>query len=311
MLAEEFPEMDLMAPVHRGGASQSLHLELPDPDTAVARAVARGAVLEQPVADGPYGRRGVVRDPSGHRWMVSAPSAPRAGEITYAALWTPDVARAERFYARVMGWTTVASPDREGRPVRQVGDLATPLGLRGTDHAPTLTPYYAVPDVDAAVALVRAAGGTAAEPADRSYGRTAECVDDQGLPFTLVAPAGGVRRRPGGRGELDYVLLRVPDTTRARAFYGTVLGWRFRRGTGPGYWYPEPGGLPSDPGCGLEGGHAEAVAVPWFRVPDLDAALVAVRDAGGRSIGPVRHQPGGPWIECADDQGARFGLAQL
>jgi predicted enzyme related to lactoylglutathione lyase len=63
---------------------------------------------------------------------------------------------------------------------------------------------------------------------------------------------------------------------------------------------------------GLEGGHAEATAVPWFRVPDLDAAVATVRAAGGRRIGPVRRQRGGgPRIECADDQGARFGLTQL
>jgi predicted enzyme related to lactoylglutathione lyase len=311
MLAEEFPEMDLLAPVHRGGASQSLHLEVPDPDSAVGRAVARGGVLERPVADGPHGRAGVVRDPSGHRWIVSAQSHPRTGQMTYAALWTREVERADRFYARVLGWTTVASPNRDGRPTRQVSDLALPLGLRGTDHAPTLAPSYAVPDVDAAVALVRAAGGTTGEPADRAYGRAADCVDDQGLPFTLVAPTAGPRRRPDGPGELDYVLLRVPDTTRARAFYGTVLGWRFRPGTGPGYWHPEPAGRPSEPGSGLEGGHADAVVVPWFRVPDLDTALAAVREAGGRTVGPVRHQRGGPRIECADDQGARFGLAQL
>ncbi|TWF79648.1 putative glyoxalase superfamily protein PhnB [Pseudonocardia hierapolitana] len=312
MLAEEFPEMDLLAPVHRGGASQSLHVEVPDPDAAVERAVARGGVLERPVADGPYGRGGVVRDPSGHRWMVSAPSGPRPGQITYAAFWTRDVARADRFYGRVLGWRTVPSPNADGLPTRQVSDLALPLGLRATDRAPTLAPYYAVPDVDAAAELVRAAGGTAAEPGDRSYGRAAECVDDQGLPFTLVAPSGGgPRRSPDGPGELDYALLRVPDTTRARAFYGTVLGWRFRPGTGPGYWHPEVAGGPSAPGSGLEGGHADAVVVPWFRVPDLDTALTAVQQAGGRAVGPVRHQRGGPRIECIDDQGARFGLAQL
>jgi predicted enzyme related to lactoylglutathione lyase/uncharacterized glyoxalase superfamily protein PhnB len=308
MLAEEFPELDLRAPVHRGGASQSLLLELPDPDTAVARAVERGAVLERPVADGPYGRGGVVRDASGHRWMVSAPSGPPPGAISYAELATRDVAPATRFYARVLGWRTVLSQDRD---VRQVEGHA--IGLRGVDRAPTLVPYYVVPDVDAAVALVRAAGGTAGEPADRSYGRASDCVDDQGLPFTVVAPATGGStglRRTSGHGELDYLLLRVPDATRARAFYGTVLGWRFRPGAGPGYWHPDVGGHPSAVGGGLEGGHADAIAVPWFRVPDLDAALVAVHAAGGRRAGPVRHQRGGPRVECTDDQGMRFGLAQ-
>ena len=79
MLADEFPEIGLRAPVGRGGASQSLRLETADPDGVVAAAVAAGAVLERPVTDAPYGRGGVVVDPDGHRWMVSreAPTAHR------------------------------------------------------------------------------------------------------------------------------------------------------------------------------------------------------------------------------------------
>jgi len=240
---------------------------------------------------------------------VPEPSGPPPAQLTYAAVLTRDIGRAARFYARVLGWTTVPGPARDGRPTRQVRGL--PLGLRGTDRAPTLAPYYAVPDIEATAALVRAAGGTAARPVDRSYGRTADCVDDQGLPFTLVAPTRPAPARSGGPGALDYVLLRVPDATRARAFYGTVLGWRFRPGVGPGYWHPEPAGGLATPGFGLEGGHPDAVAVPWFRVADLTAALPAVRAAGGRDIGPVHDRWTGPRVECADDQGARFGLAQL
>lgn len=70
MLAEEFPELGLLAPVTRGGSSLSLLVHLADPDTAVAAAEAGGGRVEQPVADTPHGRRGVVLDPAGHRWMV-------------------------------------------------------------------------------------------------------------------------------------------------------------------------------------------------------------------------------------------------
>jgi uncharacterized glyoxalase superfamily protein PhnB len=70
MLAEEFPEMGLRAPAP-GAVSVSLRLEVADPDAVVARAVARGARLERPVTDSPYGRGGVVVDPAGHRWMIS------------------------------------------------------------------------------------------------------------------------------------------------------------------------------------------------------------------------------------------------
>jgi len=60
MLADEFPEIGLRAPVGRGGPSQSLRLETADPDGVVAAAVAAGAVLERPVTEAPYGRGGVV-----------------------------------------------------------------------------------------------------------------------------------------------------------------------------------------------------------------------------------------------------------
>jgi predicted enzyme related to lactoylglutathione lyase len=47
-------------------------------------------------------------------------------------------------------------------------------------------PMYAVDDIEVAVAAVRTAGGQAGELAEQPYGRTAECHDDQGLPFWLA-----------------------------------------------------------------------------------------------------------------------------
>jgi uncharacterized glyoxalase superfamily protein PhnB len=87
MLADEYPELGLLAPVTRGGPSQSLRIEVADPDAVVQRAVAAGGVLERPVADSPHGRGGVVLDPSGHRWMVSreavsAPAPARPGDVS-------------------------------------------------------------------------------------------------------------------------------------------------------------------------------------------------------------------------------------
>ncbi|MFI5955427.1 VOC family protein [Cryptosporangium sp. NPDC051539] len=72
-LAEEFPEMGLVAPARAGGVSVTLHLSLETPDevdAGVARAVAAGATLDREVADGPYGRAGTIIDPSGHRWFL-------------------------------------------------------------------------------------------------------------------------------------------------------------------------------------------------------------------------------------------------
>ncbi|HEX2301252.1 MAG TPA: VOC family protein [Pseudonocardiaceae bacterium] len=76
MLADEFGEIGMLAPSSRGGPSQTLLLQVTDVDAAVARAVQAGAELTRPVADSPHGRNGVVVDPFGHRWMISAVPAP-------------------------------------------------------------------------------------------------------------------------------------------------------------------------------------------------------------------------------------------
>jgi PhnB protein len=68
-LAEEYPEIDRIGPLKRGGPTCSFTLQVDDVDGIVARAVAAGARLERPVRDEFYGERvGVIVDPFGHRW---------------------------------------------------------------------------------------------------------------------------------------------------------------------------------------------------------------------------------------------------
>jgi len=59
-------------------------------------------------------------------------------------------------------------------------------GVAGGNSRPVTVPMWTVEDVDAAVARVRAAGGTVIdEPSQQSYGRSALCTDDQGSRFYL------------------------------------------------------------------------------------------------------------------------------
>lgn len=310
MMADEFPELGLAAPVSRGGPSQSLVLEVADPDAVVDRAIVAGARLERPVADSPYGRGGVVVDPSGHRWMVTraATRGPRAGDVGYASLWTRDIEAAQRFYAAVLGWTTTAGSAPQGR---QVTNLATPLGIWGGRPRGTLFVCWAVPDVDAAVELVRAAGGTAEAPTDEPYGRLANCVDDQGLAFAVFTPPGGPGAAPDTTrpGELTYLILQLPDSGRARAFYGTVLGWRFVPGRAAGNWNVLVDSGDTHPRAGLSSGPGEPTVVPMFAVADIAAAVVAVRAAGGTADDPALAGYGTS-SACVDDQDAQFWLVQ-
>ena len=183
-LADEYPELGLTGP-DDGRVSVSLHLTVGDVDTAVDRAVQYGATLSRPVADAPYGRTGVIVDPYGHRWMLQTPSTPaapgpRPGDTVYLTLQVPDGARARDFYDAVLGWTAVPGRVEDGWQVEGTNPM---LGIGGGSDEPGMVPMYAVDDIEVAVAAVRTAGGQAGEIERQSFGLSALCRDDQGLPF--------------------------------------------------------------------------------------------------------------------------------
>jgi PhnB protein len=71
-LAEESPDWHNLSPLHTGGPSASIALQVEDVDALVAQAVAAGARLERPIQQQFYGERsGMVVDPFGHRWMIA------------------------------------------------------------------------------------------------------------------------------------------------------------------------------------------------------------------------------------------------
>ncbi|QOY93166.1 VOC family protein [Massilia sp. UMI-21] len=72
MLADEFPDWDTTGPAALGGTPVTIHLALPDVDSAFARAVEAGAIARMAPADMFWGDRyGVVEDPFGHRWSMA------------------------------------------------------------------------------------------------------------------------------------------------------------------------------------------------------------------------------------------------
>jgi PhnB protein len=71
-LADEFPEMGVLAPPSIGGSPVVLALEVPNADAIFAQATAAGATVRQPLADTFWGDlHGQLEDPFGHRWNVS------------------------------------------------------------------------------------------------------------------------------------------------------------------------------------------------------------------------------------------------
>jgi PhnB protein len=72
MLADEYPDMEALAPKTVGGTPVTLHVYVEDADAVFDRAVEAGAKSLRPVEDKFYGdRSGEFEDPFGHRWSVA------------------------------------------------------------------------------------------------------------------------------------------------------------------------------------------------------------------------------------------------
>jgi len=239
-------------------------------------------------------------------------AAPRHGDVGYASLWVPDVGRAAAFFSAVLGWRYAAASSPQGRLVE---GTTTRQGLWGGQERSTLFLCFAVDDIEPALGRVEAGGGRAGPPRREPYGVVADCTDDQGTTFALVESAGSRESRaprppaaaPGsGHGDLAYITMEVLDSTRARVFYGSVLGWRYRPGHAEGGWDVED----VVPMVGMIGGAGTATIVPMYRVDDVADAVDRVRATGGTATDPER-QPYGVTSTCSDDQGTPFYLGQL
>ncbi|ALR12830.1 glyoxalase [Mycobacteroides saopaulense] len=108
-------------------------------------------------------------------------------------------------------------------------------------------------------------------------------------------------------GEPTFFEIGVPDAVRAQKFYQGLLAWApHAMGEGGQAWL-ETGGING----GLHGDDEDRRIDMFFGVPDIDAAVLTVRELGGEAEDPGPEEPGfGRFVFCKDDQGVRFGLHQ-
>lgn len=213
-IADEYPEYDVLGPTALGGSPVSLHLTVADVDATHALALANGATEVRAPSDQFHGNRnGQFRDPWGQRWTVSTPIHDRyreeataagfeyvpgaaggdgghdhqvkhheRGDLYYFTLPTPDLARAQAFFGAVLGWQF--DDPQSGH----ASNISAPPGGVHVGQT-TYDLWFAVPDIEAAVARIRELGGTSTEPVLYDSGWAAECTDDQGTRFCLSVPA--------------------------------------------------------------------------------------------------------------------------
>ena len=106
---------------------------------------------------------------------------------------------------------------------------------------------------------------------------------------------------------LNYVEFPVTDVGAAKAFYEAAFGWSLTD-FGPTYACT----LTGDTDIGLQGDASEATAAPLpvIQVDDLEAALAAVTQAGGKVVRPIFSFPGGRRFQFADPNGNEIAVMQ-
>ncbi|NED84201.1 VOC family protein [Streptomyces sp. SID11233] len=120
----------------------------------------------------------------------------------------------------------------------------------------------------------------------------------------------GGRRSRAVQGAPCWVNLMVTDLGVARAFYGDVLGWRFRASSlDEGFLVATADG---DPVAGIgtrrPGLAPASVWTPYFAVRDADVTAARIRERGGTvAVGPMALGDGRVGL-AADRDGATFGF---
>lgn len=250
-----------------------------------------------------------------------------AAPFCWYELMTTDLAAAQAFYAKVVGWSTRDS----GMPgfaysllssggLDVAGAMALPPHLVEAGVPPHWIGYVRVEDVDAMLPRLVAAGGSVHKPAEDipGVGRFAVVADPHGAGFCLFREAAPMPPRepdpnPCRPGFVGWHELQAGDGDAAFAFYASLFGWTEadRHDMGPMGVYRL-----FATGAGAVGGMMTKVPqcprpfwLYYFGVEALDAAIERLTAAGGRvAMGPME-VPGGAWIvQAFDPQGAMFAL---
>lgn len=161
------------------------------------------------------------------------------GTFCFAELYTPDVARAKRFYGELFGWTSV---DHTGMYSIFQKDGQAVAALRRSDAgASQWVCQVAVDSADRVAARAEELGGRVVMPPfdTPDVARTAVVSSPEGALFGLWEARGmsgaDVQDRTGS---MWWVELATADRASARPFYTDLLGWTFVEtgrygGTGP------------------------------------------------------------------------------
>jgi uncharacterized protein len=249
------------------------------------------------------------------------------GDFIWYELLTSDADAAQDFYGNLLGWTFDDS-GQTGMDYRIFNAGSASVGgvmpisadMAAGGARPLWLGYIGVDDVDASVIAIGKAGGTILMPADDipGVGRIAMVADGQGAPFYIMRGesdqnSSSFAAYAPRNGHCAWNELASDNPDAAVRFYTGLFGWRqegeMDMGSLGNYRFFHHG-------AGMIG--AVMTKMPdmpvslwsyYFRVPDIDAAIVTINAGGGTMLRGPDEIPGGDFsINAMDPQGAAFAL---
>jgi len=248
------------------------------------------------------------------------------GRFVWHELMTRDVPGAKKFYAKLVGWKTLAWPLDPSYTVCHAdigptaGIMEIPADLPA-DMPAHWVQYIGTRDVDGtADAAVRAGGSVLKAPSDmQGAGRYAIIKDPQGAPFGILDPENARPEPPGPPplGTLSWHELATTDNEAAFAFYSALFGWDAieRMDMGPsgvylifgqngarrGGMYIKPADYQGPPNW-----------LPYANVPSADQGFTLAMEGGAKQmIAPMEVPGGGRIAAVADPTGAAFAIHSM
>jgi predicted enzyme related to lactoylglutathione lyase len=245
------------------------------------------------------------------------------GYFLWYELITTDMAAAQAFYTKVVGWGAqdASTPDLAyafltAGTASIAGLMDLPAEARKMGATPRWIGYVGVNDVDATAERIRRLGGTVyVPPTDTHIGRISVVADPQTASFALVERLKPAPQQPAGMGEPGQVgwhELIATDWEKAFGFYRELFGWQKADAEiGPADTYQSFSAGGQTIG-GMVTKHPLQPVPAWlyyFNIGDVDAAVERVKAGGGAIFeGPLELPDGSSIIRCSDPQGAIFAL---
>lgn len=248
--------------------------------------------------------------------MPKVPAGSGDHPITLVVVSANDLAASSAFYAKLFGWQLQPISAELSGVVAPAGPTAA---LRSNVPAgfPGMVPYIGVPDVEAMLARLVAAGGTIErapwklpgvgtlarfkDPSGTIYGLTDAITP--ALQRSIPMPIGSNPKPPAGA--ICHIEMYAADGAAAARFFGETFKW--------GTLATMPQYMGFDPGRGAGGifqSHTPALpALAYIYATDVDAKLAEIETAGGKRMGEPMRMPGaGCFGYFKDPSGTSMGL---